>query len=84
MFQNTFQALIITDGTYSYAIFTYMCGLLEWDNGVTIGYSAAGDPYENHDPSSEDVACENSPDSEWNNVVYRLSEENPEVVISMC
>ena len=82
-FQNTFQVIIITDETYSFTIFTYKCGLLEWDNGVNIGYSADRDPYENYNPSSIDVACENSPNSEWNNVVYLLSDDNPDVTIGI-
>ena len=68
----------MSDGDYSYAVFTYKCGLMNWDDGATIGYSAFGDPYDNHDPSSSDVACVNTPDSEWNNVVYKLSESGPE------
>lgn len=76
--QNTFQAIIVSDGEYSYTIFTYKCGLMNWDNGATIGYSASGDPYDNNDPSSRGVACVNSPDSDWSNVIYQLSEETPE------
>ena len=72
---------MITDGTSSITIFTYMCDLLEWDNGVTIGYNAGGDPYDNYDPSSSEVACENSPGSDWNNIVYVISEEDPLVTI---
>ena len=79
--QNTFQAILITDGTYTITIFIYKCGLLEWDNGVTIGYSAGDDPYDNYDPSSSNIACENSPDSEWNNVLYVISDEDPRVTI---
>lgn len=74
-FQNTFQAVMITDETYTLTIFTYKCGLMDWDSGATIGYSAGGDPYDNHDPSSRSVACVNSPDSDWSNVVYLLSEQ---------
>ena len=51
---------------------------MEWDNGATIGYSAAGDPYDNNDPSSRAVACVNSPESDWSNVLYTLSESSPE------
>lgn len=51
---------------------------MNWDNGATIGYNAGGDPYDNHDPSSSDVACVNSPDSDWSNVIYQLSEDTPE------
>ena len=54
---------------------------MEWDNGATIGYSAAGEPYENVDPSSSDVACLNFPDSNITNVVFRLSNESPELEI---
>lgn len=76
--QNTFQAIIVSDGDYSYTIFTYKCGLMNWDNGATIGYNAGGDPYANNDPSSSDVACVNNPDSDWSNVIYQLSEDTPE------
>ena len=76
--QNTFQAILITDGTYSYTIFTYKCGLMEWDNGATIGFNAAGNPYANNDPSSRAIACVNTPESDWSNVVYVLSNANPE------
>ena len=51
---------------------------MEWDNGATIGFSAAGNPYANHDPSSNAVACVNTPESYWSNVVYLLSSASPE------
>ena len=51
---------------------------MEWDNGANIGFTANGNPYDDHDPSSSDVACVNSPDSVWSNIIYRLSEDNPE------
>ena len=76
--ENTFQAILITDGIYTYSIFIYKCGLLEWDNGVTIGFSAASDPYANHSPSSSEIACLNMENSNFTNVVYRLSDANPE------
>ena len=77
--ENTFQVILITDGTYSYTIFTYLCGLLEWDNGVTIGFNAASEIYENFIPSSSAVACLNIPYSVWSNVVYRLSAASNEL-----
>ena len=52
---------------------------MEWDNGATIGYNAAGETYENHDPSSSDIACLNYPDSNITNVVFLLSESSPEL-----
>ena len=51
---------------------------MEWDNVATIGFSAAGNPYANHDPSSSAVACINTPESDWSNVVYLLSNASPE------
>lgn len=71
--------ILITDGTYSYSIFTYNCNLMEWDNGVTIGFNGGSSFYENHNPSSSDVACLNRPDSNWTNVIYLLSNDSPEL-----
>ena len=51
---------------------------MEWDNGATIGYTSNGDPFDNHNTSSGDIACVNSPDSEWSNVLYHLSNEQCE------
>lgn len=48
---------------------------------MTIGFNAAGDPYDNYDPSSSDIACENDPGSDWNNVLYILSENDPRLTI---
>lgn len=76
--ENSFQAILITDGTYSYTIFTYQCGLMEWDNGATIGFNAAGEIFANHDPSTAAVACLNSPHSLWSNVIFGLSTNNSE------
>ena len=49
-----------------------------WDNGAIIGFSATGNSYANHDPSSSAVACVNTPESDWSNVVYLLSNASPE------
>lgn len=70
---------MITDGTYSYALFTYNCALMEWDNGVTIGFSDGGDFYDTFNPSTSDVACLNLPHSNFSNVIYRLSSASPEI-----
>lgn len=79
--ENTFQTVLITDGDYSYSIFIYKCGLLEWDNGATIGYSAGGNPFDNFNPSTSDIACLNSANSNFTNVIYRLSTVNPEFAL---
>ena len=79
--ENTFQAFLVSDGTYSYAIFTYKCGEMEWDRGPTIGYNAGGEKFSNNNPSSSAVACLNTPESDYSNVIYLLSNESPEIPI---
>ena len=67
--------MIATDGLASYAIFTYKCGELNWMDKTTIGFSITQDFFENHalsqTPNVNDIACLNSPNSTWSNVVYR-------------
>ena len=75
----SFQSILATDGIYSYSIFTYNCSRTEWDGSVTVGFNAAGSFYDNHDPSSSDIACLNSPYSNISNVIYLLSEQSPEL-----
>ena len=77
--ENSFQAILITDGTHSYSIFTYDCSRTEWGSSVTIGINAAGDFYDNYDPSSSDIACLNTPYSNITNVIYLLSVMSPEL-----
>ena len=75
---NTFQAIAITDGSRSYAVYTYRCGDLEWSGGATIGYNGGpvGNFYANHPlsgSSASAIACLNSGVTEWSNVVYNIS-----------
>ena len=79
MQENTFQVILITDGTYSYTVFIYQCGLMGWDNGATIGFNAASETFANHNPSTSAVACLNEQDSDWSNVLYRLSNVTDEL-----
>ena len=37
---NTFQGILITNGTKSYSIFTYVCDMTEWSDEATIGFNA--------------------------------------------
>ena len=71
---------MITDGTNSYAVFTYRCGDMNWAYSPTIGFNAAGSSFANHpntgSSSAEEIACLNSPDSQWYNVVYQISLPN--------
>ena len=63
---------MITNGTNSYAVFTYQCGDINWGGGATIGYKATGSFYQNHAYSGSRAAsidCVNSPTT---NVVYGL------------
>ena len=78
--ENTYQAILITDGTYTYTVFTYDCNLAEWGTSVTIGFNAAGEVFENNEYTTYDIACSN-PFSNLINVIYRLSEENPEYIL---
>ena len=71
---------MITDGIISYAVYTYRCGDMNWAYGPTIGFNAAGDYYVNHpntgSTNGEEIACLNSPASQWYNLVYEISLPN--------
>ena len=77
---NTYQALVITDGSESYTIFTYFCDLMQWSglwNYPTIGYNAAGVFFENHPLTGREEAnqidCFYNNRSRYTNVVYKIS-----------
>ena len=77
---NTWQGLVITNGTESYAVFIYRCGDMTWGYSPTIGYSAAGSSFANHpntgSTNAEEIACLNTPLSQWYNLVYQISLPN--------
>ena len=69
---STFQCVLITDGSTSYAVFIYECGGMEWD-GASIGWQATSSLYQRHLLSgshSDKVDCEYSNFSSA--IVYRL------------
>ncbi len=75
---NTFQAVVITSGVESYALFTYQCGSMEWSGGATIGFNT-NDTYmyfATHRLSGtfavNEIACLNSPTTVWSNVLYQI------------
>ena len=77
--ENTYQALVITDGKDSYTVFTYMCDLIQW-SGLwrypTIGYNAAGTLFANHPLTGREEANQIdciSNSSQYTNVVYKIS-----------
>ena len=53
---------------------------MNWAYGPTIGFNAAGEYYVNHpntgSPNGEEIACLNSPTSQWYNLVYMISNPN--------
>ena len=82
---NTYQGILITNGEQSYAVFTYQCGLMAWSGGATVGFTSAGEFYQNHrlsgTPSITNIACLNPLDSEWTNIVYQLSKN---IIVNNC
>ena len=74
---NTFQAVLVTDGTNSFAIFIYRCGDLEWGSGATIGFGAGFELFLNHRLSisgdATSIACINTPDNQFFTVLYNIS-----------
>ena len=77
---NTFQAVIVTDGTNSFAIFIYRCGDLQWPGhiGATIGFGAGSEFVSNNwlsgTPNVTSIACLNSPDNQFVTLIYKLTE----------
>ena len=77
---NTFQAILVTNGTKSYSIFTYKCGEIEWSGPVSVGYNAPPNTYYNHPLTLTSLpinalACSHL-ESEWNNVITDLQPGN--------
>jgi len=70
--------VVITDGAESYAVFTYMCELIQWSglyNYPTIGFSAAGAIFANHPLTGREEASNIDciGDTQYNNVAYKIS-----------
>ena len=84
MQENNFQALVVTNGDMSYAVFTYQCGQLNWFGyrNSSIGFSASRNIFANHPLSRQanvnDIACLNKQCSPWSNVVYQINRLKPE------
>ena len=78
--ENSFQAVVVTNGVQSYTVFTYQCGELNWVqlNSSSIGFSAGFTLFANHplsrQPNVNDIACLNQQCPPWTNVVYQISE----------
>lgn len=75
---NTFQGILVSDFEQSFAVFTYKCGDLGFSGDATIGFVTEGGLYANHAATfrgnAKEVACLNSPNSPWVNIVYKLTD----------
>ena len=61
---NNYQAIVVTNNTRTFVIYTYTCGEIQWsalgrNRAAVVGYNARGDYYSNH-PSSGFSAIGNS------------------------
>ena len=70
--------MIASQGSTSYAIFTYKCDFLQWTSRTAaVGYSAGPHYFENHPLSKTsrvtNIDCLNNPSSVWSYVVYNLN-----------
>ena len=72
---STFQGILITDGTNSYAVFIYECGGMEWGGGVIGWRDRSTEDF--HDLSGERdsnlIGCLYS--SSYSAIVYKLTRE---------
>ena len=72
---NTFQGILIADGSSSYAVFIYECGGMEWGGGV-IGWQESLSQYNSHslsgDSNSNDVGCLYS--TTYSAVVFKIDD----------
>ena len=77
---STFQAVLITNGITSYAVFIYECGGMDW-NGATIGWAYSNFLYEKHSLSglfiSSTIGCRHSSTSTA--IAYRLGNSQPKL-----
>ena len=73
---------MVTDGNNSFAIFIYRCGDLQWPgyNEATIGFGAGSEFVSNHwlsgTQSITSIACLNTPDSQFFNLLYKVTDFN--------
>ena len=78
---SSFQCVLITDGSSSYAVFIYDCGGMEW-SGATIGWAASSYNYATYVASgsnSESIGCLYS--STYSAIVYRLDGRRKYVLV---
>ena len=91
--RNTFQAIIISDGERTFAVFTYNCDMLEWTGQyehAVVGYSV-GEGVDDNFPRFDNyglsgqsnvnlVACSNEHVGvQWSNLVYKIGDISGDV-----
>ena len=90
--ENTFQAVVVTDGMVSYALFNYLCGSLQWGSGLdqpsaVSGYNFGG-RFERDRLSGfaqiTSIACRNSPCSDYYTVLYNIGEVSTETQAALA
>ena len=80
MQNNTFQTVMVTDGTNSFAMSIYQCGDIQWTGyyDPTIGFGAGSEFVSNHwlsgSQNVDSIACLNSPDNQFFTLLYKLTE----------
>ena len=71
---NSFQGILISDGSSSYAVFIYDCTNMEWGGGV-IGWQQSTTRYASHSASrqssSNEAVCDYQ-SSSFTSLVYRV------------
>ena len=74
---NTFQAVLATNGSTSFALFIYKCGDLDWSGGATVGYGASTEMFSNHRLSGTGnvilISCLNTPENPYSTVTYLIT-----------
>ena len=85
---NTFQGIVITNFTTSFAVFIYKCNDLQYSASATIGFTSFDVLFANHRLSgynAKNIACMNSGQNRWVNLVYKLTREDlqPTIPIGM-
>ena len=73
---NSYQAILITNGLRSFAVFIYNCDRLDPQSVAGIGYyfneSVQMEHILSSTSTSSRIACENTPCTPWNSIVYPL------------
>ena len=73
---SAFQVVLASQRNKTYAIFTFKCGLFDWNGtNAIIGFSASNTAFANFPLSrlvQTNIDCLNSPTSNWTNIAYEI------------